>query len=41
MQDLTGIYRAFLQETLGETEMLPEDDALRQEDLPMLLLICK
>ena len=41
LQDLTGIYRAFLQETLGETVLLPEDDALRQEDLPMLLMICK
>ena len=39
LPDLAGLYRAFLEEhTPG---LLPEDGCLRQEDLPMLLMICK
>ena len=39
LQDLTGLYRAFLQERAPE--LLPEGGSLRQEDLPMLVMICK
>ena len=42
LPDLTGIYRAFLEEAAGLPEPLPEGDlVLRQEDLPLLVLICK
>ena len=39
LPDLPGLYRAFLQECAPE--LLPEDGSLRQEDLPMLAMICK
>ena len=39
LPDLAGLYRAFLQECAPE--LLPEDGSLRQEDLPMLAMICK
>ena len=42
LPDLTGIYRAFLEEAAGLPDSLPEGDpVLRQEDLPLLVLICK
>ena len=42
LPDLTGIYRALLEEAAGLPEALPEGDlVLRQEDLPLLVLICK
>lgn len=42
LPDLTGIYRAFLEEAAGLPDGLPEGDlVLRQEDLPLLVLICK
>ena len=34
-------FKAFLQECYPGEELLPEDGALRQEDLPMLVMICK
>ena len=40
LPDLPGVYKAFLTECLPGEDLLP-DDALRQEDLPMLALICK
>jgi len=40
MPDLPGLYRAFLEECAPEA-VLPEDTSLRQEDLPMLVMICK
>ena len=39
LPDLTGLYRAFLQECAPE--LVPEDGNLRQEDLPMLVMICR
>lgn len=39
LPDLPGLYRAFLQECVPE--LLPEDGSLRQEDLPMLAMICR
>ena len=39
LPDLTGLYRSFLEEHAPEA--LPEDGNLRQEDLPMLAMICK
>ena len=42
LPDLTGIYRTFLEEAAGLPDSLPEGDpVLRQEDLPLLVLICK
>ena len=41
LADLTGLYRAFLQECAPGEELIPEDGSLRQEDLPMLVMICK
>ena len=45
LPDLAGICRAFLQETFPDPQdqagLLPEDNLLRQEDLPMMVLICK
>ncbi len=41
LPDLPGLYKAFLQECYPGEELLPEDGALRQEDLPMLVMICK
>ncbi len=41
LPDLTGLYRAFLRECVPESELSPEEGCLRQEDLPMLVLICK
>lgn len=40
MPDLPGLYRAFLEECVPEV-LLPEDSSLRQEDLPLLIMICK
>jgi len=39
LPDLTGLYRAFLEECAPE--LIPEDGSLRQEDLPMLVMICR
>lgn len=39
LPDLTGLYRSFLQECAGD--LIPEDNSLRPEDLPMLTMICK
>lgn len=39
MPDLTGLYRAFLEECAPE--LVTQDAALRQEDLPMLVMICR
>jgi len=39
LPDLTGLYRAFLEECAPE--LITEDDSLRQEDLPMLVMICQ
>jgi DNA helicase-2/ATP-dependent DNA helicase PcrA len=39
LPDLAGLYRAFLQECAPE--LLQEDSSLRQEDLPMLAMICR
>ena len=39
LPDLTGLYRSFLEEYAPEA--LPEDGCLRQEDLPILVMICK
>ena len=41
LPDLPGLYKAFLQECYPGEELLPEDGTLRQEDLPMLVMICK
>ena len=39
LPDLPGLYRAFLEESAPA--LMPEDGSLRQEDLPMLLMICR
>ena len=39
LQDLTGLYRAFLRECVPEAD--GTDDNLRQEDLPLLVMICR
>ena len=39
LPDLPGLYRAFLEECAPE--LVPEDSSLRQEDLPMLVMICR
>ena len=39
LPDLAGLYRAFLEECLPE--LITVDDSLRQEDLPMLVMICR
>ena len=39
LPDLTGLYRAFLEECAPE--LLPEDRRLCREDLPMLVMICR
>ena len=39
LPDLVGVYLSFLRECAPEA--LPADDCLRQEDLPMLVMICK
>ena len=39
LPDLPGLYRAFLAECAPG--LLPEDDSLRQEDLPMLVMVCR
>ena len=39
LPDLAGLYRAFLEECAPE--LIPEDGRLRQEDLPMLVMICR
>ena len=39
LPDSPDLYRAFLRECLPES--VPENPALRQEDLPMLVMICK
>ena len=39
LPDLAGLYRAFLEECAPE--LIKEDDSLRQEDLPMLVMICR
>ena len=39
LPDLTGLYRAFLEECAPD--LVPEDGSLRQEDLPPLVLICR
>ena len=41
LPDLTGLYRAFLRDGLPEAGPFPENTDLRQEDLPMLVMICK
>jgi DNA helicase-2/ATP-dependent DNA helicase PcrA len=41
LPDLPGLYKAFLQECFPGEALLPEDGSLRQEDLPMLVMICK
>ena len=41
LPDLPGLYRNFLEECFPGEELLPEDGSLRQEDLPMLAMICK
>ncbi len=41
LPDLPGLYRSFLQECFPGEELLPEDGSLRQEDLPMLAMICR
>jgi DNA helicase-2/ATP-dependent DNA helicase PcrA len=41
LPDLAGIYSAFLKECFPGEALLPEDGSLRQEDLPMLAIICK
>ena len=40
LPDLSGVYRAFLRECAPEAET-PGDESLRQEDLPMLTMICR
>ncbi len=39
LPDVAGLYRAFLEECAPE--LIPEDGCLRQEDLPMLVMICQ
>ena len=39
LPDLPGLYRGFLEECAPEA--IPEDGCLRQEDLPLLAMICK
>ena len=39
LPDLAGLYRAFLEECVPE--LITEDASLRQEDLPMLVMICR
>ena len=39
LPDLAGLYRAFLEECAPE--LITENDSLRQEDLPMLVMICR
>ena len=39
LPDLAGLYRAFLEECAPE--LITEDNSLRQEDLPMLAMICR
>ena len=39
LPDVAGLYRAFLEECAPE--LIPEDGRLRQEDLPMLAMICR
>ncbi len=39
LPDLPGLYRAFLEECTPD--LIPEDGSLRQEDLPMLVMICR
>ncbi len=39
LPDLTGLYRAFLQECVPEAALPPEGEGLLQEDLPILLMI--
>lgn len=41
LPDLAGIYTAFLAECFPGKSLLPEDGSLRQEDLPLLVLVCK
>ena len=41
LPDLPGLYRAFLEDCFPGEGVLPEDGTLRQEDLPMLAMICK
>ena len=41
LPDLPGLYRDFLRECFPGEELLPEDGSLRQEDLPLLAMICK
>ena len=41
LPDLTGLYRDFLRECVPEAVQDPEENSLRQEDLPMLVMICK
>ena len=39
LPDLAGLYRAFLEECAPE--LISDDGSLRQEDLPMLVMICR
>ena len=41
LPDLGGLYRAFLRECVPETGPAPEENSLRQEDLPALVMICR
>ena len=45
LPDLAGIYRAFLESTAADPEelaaLLPAEDGMQQEDLPLLAAICR
>ncbi len=41
LPDLAGLYRAFLRECVPDADLLDGEESLRQEDLPMLVMICK
>ncbi len=41
LPDMEGIYRAFMQECVPEAPLPDGEISFRQEDLPMLVLICK
>ena len=41
LPDLGGLYRAFLRECVPEAGPAPEENSLRQEDLPALVMICR
>ncbi len=41
LPDIPGLYRAFLRDCFPGEALVPEDGTLRQEDLPMLVLVCE